>query len=481
MNKLALMVLLTAIGVGGSLALSPVYGVAIYYLFAVLRPQFLWEWALPPDVAWSYYVAMSAIFAVVVWRVGVALAPQRHPGFNPPTLNHCHWAMIFFAFWITLTFLNAQNESVAKPFYDEYQKIFIMFAVAALAVTSVRHLWALYLIITLSLVYIAIDVNHIYFANGGYMLIFKRGYAGLDNNGAALMLAMGVPLCLFAWDGIKHWSRWGFLLAVPLLIHAVLTSYSRGAMLALILSVPVYLIRCNHKKQLLLILFGIAMLVPILAGKEIQERFFSIDKHDQDASAQSRLTTWGIAWRMACERPVLGFGIRNSSLYTREYGADMEGRVIHSQYLQIAADSGMVGLAAYLFVIGTFFYCLRRVRHCRKGHRGIVSALLTFGAFLTLRNFVKPAEVGRDDPEIDRAVTIANGMEGALLVFLFGGIFLSLETFELPYLVFFVGAQLWSVVRLAESVPVAQPALMRMAVPALHDGTTIPAGTRALA
>lgn len=446
MNKLAIMLLLTAIGVGGSLALSPFYGVAVYYLFATLRPQFLWEWALPPDVPWSYYVALATIFSVAVWRIGLMLAPHWQRGFRAPRLNVGHWAMLFFAGWITLTTFTAHSVPVAKPFYDEYQKIFIMFFVAAFAITSLRQLWSLYLIVTLALAYVAIDVNHIYLSSG-YMFIYKRGYAGLDNNGAALMLAMGVPLCLYAWDGTRHWSRWAFLLFVPLLIHAVLTSYSRGAMLALILSIPIYLIRCRNRRQLAVILLGIAAMLPILAGREIQNRFFSIDEHDRDASAQSRLTTWGIAWRMACERPLLGFGVRNSSLFTKEYGADMDGRVIHSQYLQIAADSGLVGLAAYLAVIGATVYCLVRAR--------------------------RSAAVKRLDPHSDRARTIANGMEGALFVFCFGGLFLSLETFELPYLGMLMAAQLAALAHMKVSAPVTATVQNRASAWPIPAGATV--------
>ena len=102
------------------------------------------------------------------------------------------------------------------------------------------------------------------------MYIYKLGYGGLDNNGAALMLAMGVPLCYFAWEGIRRWFRWAFLAMIPLILHAVLMSYSRGAMVSLIASVPFYLLRARCKVQLVLILAGIAVLIPVLAGKEIR-------------------------------------------------------------------------------------------------------------------------------------------------------------------------------------------------------------------
>ena len=54
----------TLIGVGGSLAVTPFYGVAVYYLFAVLRPQFIWKWSLPAGINWSLYVAIAAMIGL---------------------------------------------------------------------------------------------------------------------------------------------------------------------------------------------------------------------------------------------------------------------------------------------------------------------------------------------------------------------------------------------------------------------------------
>lgn len=442
------MIVATGFGVAGTFAIHPFCGIAIYYLFAVLRPQFLWEWSLPLDFPWSMYIALSVMVAIFIWRFAVMLAPRRNRGFDSPGFCIGHWTMLLFAVWITVTCYTAISVYTALPFYAEYRKIFLMFFVSALAITRIQQLWTLFLIATLSLIYIAVEINQIYFFQGGYMFVFNRGYAGLDNNGAALMLAMGVPLSLFAWDGIRHWSRWGFLLAIPIIIHAVLTSYSRGAMLSLILSIPVYLARCQRRGQLLLILAALLAMVPLLAGKEIQDRFLTLDNAEQDGSAQSRLTSWGIAWRMAQDRPILGYGIRNSSLFTFSHGADMEGRVIHSQYLQLAADSGIVGLAMYLLAIGAFFYCLRSVRQRVKGHTSLFSYILAIGYLLVSGRWApKRNQTGRDDPETMRAYTIANGLEGAMVVFFIGAIFLSMETFELPYILMLMGAQLWAICR----------------------------------
>ncbi len=288
-------------------------------------------------------------------------------------------------------------------------------------VRTVRQVWVLYLLTAGTLGYIAYEVNSIYFQRG-VTYLYNYGYGGLDNNGAGLMLAMGVPLCYFAWEGIRGWFRWAFLAMIPLILHAVLMSYSRGAMVSLIAAVPFYLLRARRRVQLILILAGISGLIPVLAGKEIRARFFTLEQTDVDASANSRRESWAAAYRIANDNPIFGVGIRNSELFSHEYGADLEGRTIHSQYLQTAADSGWVALALYITALVTFWLHTRMAR---------IAALKS------------------PDPDGRAAYAAACGVEGAMIVFCVGGAFLSLENFELPYIMLLLGAQLPLVLRAA--------------------------------
>ena len=415
MKQLMFMILCTLFGTVGTFFWGPFCGVFVYYLFAVLRPQYIWEWALPQGIPWSLLVALTSIASVFLFPAG---STRDEAGLDmenqgPPRLSVAHWAVLLFGFWISLTYFTATNREVAYRPFIEYLKIFIMFYVGALAIRRPGEVWILFLMTALALAYIACEVNSVYFFQGGHITILQRGYGGLDNNGAALMLAMGVPLCFFAWDGIQKWYRWGFVLLIPVLLHAVMMSYSRGAMLSLIVTSPIYILRSRRRLQVLAIMAITAFIIPILAGNEIRQRFFSVSESDADASANSRRTSWAIAWQMTKENPIFGLGIRNSNLFTFAYGADMEGRTIHSQYLQTAADSGLMALALYLGSFVTVWWSLREVRK---------------------------ATVRRVDSEGVRAYATACGLEGSLAVFAFGAIFLSLENFELPYLLMLLGA-----------------------------------------
>jgi O-antigen ligase len=461
--KLGLMLALTLTGTVGGVIYTPFVPVLVYYFFAVLRPQFLWKDSLstyvPDDFPWSLIVALAAIGTTILARGGMALAPHRFRHVAVPRFHFVHACFGLFAFWITLTYYNAENMVAADAWYPDYRKIFLMFFVASLAITTIRQLWTMYLLMTLALMYIAWEINEIYLTSGGYNYLYKRGYCGLDNNGAALMLAMGLPFCIFAWDRIRHPVRWVFLIGAAMIGHCILLSYSRGAMLSVIATAPLYLFRCQSKKAILtLYLIGLAAL-PILAGEEIQKRFFSIGEHKSDESAQSRMTTWGIAWRMAQERPLLGYGIRNSSLYTYKFGADEEGRVIHSTWLQIAADSGIAGLGCYALMLASAFACLALIRRRIAGHIPLLTYAIATGNFLTGGGWSLPKqEHGRDDPDAQNAYAMAGGIEVALLTFCFGCTFLSLETFEPPYMIVMMAAQIFAVLKITSPSPPSMPA-----------------------
>lgn len=459
MKQYIVLFLLLFTGIGGSFAYSPAIGVAIYYFFAVLRPQYLWKFQMTgyTPITWSFYLAGASIGSYILWSLGILSfgKSERSVMRYAPAFTWAHRSMMIFAFWISLSYVFSNDQQRSEEWYGEYLKIFVMYFVAARVIRTPNQIWALFLLIAIALAYISFDANTQYLQSNRVVL-YKRGFAMLDNNGAGLLLALGVPLCFFAWEMTRGWYRWLWLFGALNIVHAVLTTYSRGAMISMLAPALHYAFFswCFAKNKLHVAIIGVLSVVAIgvMAGPEIVARFTSIEKREVDASYQSRQLSWKIAREIASDYPLFGAGIRCSALEMLKRGADMEGRTIHSQYLQIAADSGWVALALYLFMVAQTFASLwyARLRLWR-----------------------------RRDPEAIRALAIVNGIECSLVTFFVGAGALSLEVFEPSYLLLLIAAQVWALLNARDTVrpvrqrpvhrrPMARPAPPREPAPPVH-------------
>lgn len=432
MKQYLFLIFLTAFCSFASLWWTPYAGVALYYLFAILRPQYLWEWQLmsmPIRLPWSFIVASAAISGYLLWSAGILSFGRRESSLMRyrPKFTIAHWMMMLFAFWVTMSHLCAKNPDLGEIWYGEYLKIFGMYYLASRVVRTPTQIWGLYMLIIVAIGYISIEMNHIYLSTGK-LILAKKGFAGLDNNGAALMLCLGVPLCYFAWEFTERWYKWLFLMIIPVIMHAVLSTYSRGAMVSMAMAAPVLMVFSQKRKFLICVYLAIGAMLPIMAGKEIQDRFFSVEQREMDDSYRSRLLSWEIAIDISLEYPIFGVGVRNSNAEMFHRGADMEGRTIHSQYFQIAADSGLCAMLVYLGMIVATFWCI-------------------FRASARLWN--------RTDFESRRARAMLGGIACSLISFCIGAIALSLEVFEVSYLLFFLGAQVWALLNATDTLKAA--------------------------
>ncbi len=453
MKQVTLLSLMTVLGAVGAMQ-TPFWGVLLYYTLAVLRPQHLWDWALDGSIRWSF---LAAVITMLSFWLHLSRLVTRSAFNGMVTL------IILYALLVMFSTITAFNPQIAQGWAIEYAKIMVIAVIASMVIEHFWQVKLLALMMLLMLGYIAWEINFLYFFQGGRLNIFHYGYGGLDNNGAGLLLAMGVPFAYcFALSPEKGWRRFGAIGAAFLglvMIHAVMMTYSRGAMLATAVGIIWVLVHHRPRWQSAGAAIGLVLVLSVMAGPQIQERFMSTTNFKTDASAQSRLASWSAAWQIAWENPVLGKGIRNSNQYTRNFGADYQGRTIHNQYLQIAADTGIPAATLYLFMLGFGLWNFRKARTmCR--------------------------DAIEDDPDddvkrkIDHASRICLAAQASLVIFIFDGMFLSLEMFEPPWLLLVMAGVLPRVMKAhlnqlcnlteeeAETVPVPRPQTNKGVMPA---------------
>lgn len=433
MKQLLFMFVMVVAGSIGAVY-HPFWGVLLYYAFAVMRPQYLWEWALPYEIRWSLIAALSVLLGTVIALPRIALQGRT---------NAIMWLIVIYGVFVMLSVLTAHNPHVARPWAIEHAKVLLIALIASLII---EHLWQVRLLTKMIIVclgYVAWEINYLYLFNGR-LDIFHLGYGGLDNNGAGLMLAMGIPLAMaYALAAPRLWQKGLCAFAAVLLIHAMMMSYSRGAMVSASVGVAWLLLLHRPRIHAVWAAVALALIISVLAGQEIRDRFMSTHDYNRDGSAQSRFASWTAGWNMALDHPLLGTGVRNSNLFSKGYGADRNGRTIHSQYLQTAADSGIPAMALYLTIMGVAFNNFRRSRgECEHAIEQIDHDLEK--TWYTRMRSSRDDEDTHDEAEqallerrdeLQHTVHLMRGFETCLLVFAVGAAFLSLESFELPWMV----------------------------------------------
>ncbi|UCC95893.1 MAG: O-antigen ligase family protein, partial [Candidatus Omnitrophota bacterium] len=180
---------------------------------------------------------------------------------------------------------------------------------------------------------------------------------------------------------LRHARRRGPILFLVFLSLLIITNlfftYSRGSWVAfLAVSVFLFAFFTKGKARLTPIALMGIFLVGVMSIPSVRERFFFIFQKGGDAA---RFQMWKSALLMFKESPLLGKGIGTFMDYLPQY-TNLGHQYAHNCYLQILAETGLLGLFSFLWALGEVI-----VRSYRKLKRefnvvflGIFCGLLTF-------------------------------------------------------------------------------------------------------
>ncbi|MEM0915420.1 MAG: O-antigen ligase family protein [Planctomycetota bacterium] len=434
-------ILLLAAGFGATL--HPFWPLLLYYFLAVLRPSFLWYWALPHGVPWSMMAAGLVGISLLVYGSRVA----RRVDLNLPTV-----LLAFIGFWLVIANMTAVDPGASWRWAEPVLKIVAAALVATLVIDRVEHVRLVVIAAFVALGYIGWYINSLYYFDGR-LDVLHDGFGGFDNNGAALMVASGIPFAYAVWRMPKeHWAvrvlGWSAVPASVLMLHALMLTYSRGAMLACLVGLGWLAVWHRPRRQALVAMAGVAVCVAVLAGPEVRQRFSSVAAYQDDASALQRIESWNAGWQMVWQRPFTGFGSRGTMPYLQAYAEDTTTPVVHNQYLQFASDGGVPLALAFgaLLVLALLRFraagrACRAVAEDRPLPPGGVSAGSGGSAGMSDWPWDR---LGEAKPTQVRAWARADGdlwlaLEAVLITLAVGGLFLSIEAFELLWMMLGLG------------------------------------------
>ena len=236
--------------------------------------------------------------------------------------------------------------------------------------------------------------------------VFQPRVAGPvgDPNFFARMLLIAIPpAVMFIFTAPKRWQRRAALVASLIIIATVAVTYSRGAMLAVAV-MGVMLLRELHVRWRSTFAVAAAVaLVLLVMPAIVTQRFVTIEEilpstlqsEDEplhpDSSFQERKLLMNVAWVMFGAHPIGGVGIGNytaryddyvgaTGSAARQYNDPSDRHFPHNLPLEVAAETGMLGLISFGALLWACWDALRASPALRIGLAGF----LTAGLFLHL-------------------------------------------------------------------------------------------------
>lgn len=172
----------------------------------------------------------------------------------------------------------------------------------------------------------------------------------LDPNYVGILLVLTIFVWVYLAVRHKKWRLW----FVPFFIVAgvaLILTYSRSSYLALLggtASAVIFLKQWKAGLFLALTFLVVIVYIPKPGGDTL-----SLDRYD---SSVARIQNWGQTISRISERPVFGYGFNVVPFLEKSEASALPGRSgagIDSSVLFVAVTTGLVGLAGYLWLLGS--------------------------------------------------------------------------------------------------------------------------------
>ncbi|MBI4341689.1 MAG: O-antigen ligase family protein, partial [Candidatus Omnitrophica bacterium] len=335
----------------------------------------------------------TIVLAIVAWLIKHA-ADRAWPRQTPAT-----WPLLLWVLIAALSLVNAAHLPTSLKGLQKMAKVIGLFFVASETLRSRQRLLAVLTAMMLGAVIVSADglaqvargADLIYghaagMTPGGWpRLAATFGHPNDFGTYAVTILPACVMMALPSMTLRRRWWSWG---VVGLLGICLLFTFSRSSALAVAVSVTAFAVLRRAWKSLV-VLGAVGAVGALCLPAPIREWVASQPSWLHAIAQPLRFEIWQAGFNMIREHPYLGIGVnqfvRNYARY-RIPGDTLEAAYGHNHYLQMAAEIGMIGLGAFLWLLGrTAVVWGRLLRHREAWVR---SAAMGLGcgvvAFLTI-------------------------------------------------------------------------------------------------
>jgi putative inorganic carbon (hco3(-)) transporter len=348
----------------------------VYLFFEYFRPQQIYP--VIDVLPWARFSILGALGAFLLFdsaRFRFSTAADR--------------ALLLFTGVVLLSCVTAVRPDIAFARLDRFLPWVLIYVLITNIITTERRLLVF---VTAWLLY------SVKMAQSGVRSWASSGFAfrswgivgppGWFGNSGEFAIQMVVFLAVVVFFIAALRRDWGiktrlFFYAMPVMAAlCVIGANTRGSLLALgvVGMAMMYKARLNPKA----ILLGIVALGFVLyfIPPELRER---LDNMGDDGTSINRRVYWAFGMQVMRDYPVLGIGFGNWQAY-----ANMRVGLPHNIFIEAGAELGLLGLGAFLVLIGSTLWVNHRTRQVAKtmGDRGRLGKHLSHGFDVALFGYL---------------------------------------------------------------------------------------------
>jgi len=266
-----------------------------------------------------------------------------------------------------LTTFVAYNPDYSYPYFDRLWKTMALGGFIAFFMQNRTRVQAMVWVMVFSIGMLAFKGAAFSILTGGQFRVFGPiGTQIADNNHFAGAICMTIPLCFYLVATTVHpMLKMALRVLAWSLPLAVLFTYSRGGLLALLAVGGCYFLQARRKTPIAAAAIAAFFLLLPLMPSHWLDRMNTItstvsDTTTADESIQGRFNAWYVYSRVAMDRPLVGGGFRAPEvlsvwqMYLMQ--SEQEGaKAAHNNIFQVLGEHGFLGLAIYLTLVLTAF------------------------------------------------------------------------------------------------------------------------------
>jgi O-antigen ligase len=328
-----------------------------------------------------YGVSYSALFVLYAYHVGIKIQPE---------------VMIFFVF-IIWSVTGLQNVLYQDVFMEQLTTIFqigvLIYVISG--ITSIRK--------DLDIIMFGIAVGGVIlvinsYLSGEFLFAFDEklkfqvgGLTGNANQFSYQMLFIVISMLYFIKRNNSIFKKALYLLIILLAVYGVIASGSRQGFIGFLALIALWFYFCQRKKifnnplymliLLILVVIGVYYIVEfVISSSYLGFRLKSLWNQD------TRYRMYLEGFDLIKDHPILGIGLDHYRYYSSS------GMYSHSDYIEVAASTGIVGFIIYFSIYFSLWRRLSRLQVLVKQENVLYNVGLIKASLLTILilAFTKP-------------------------------------------------------------------------------------------